>query len=479
MNVKNMPTIYWYDFETWGANPQKDIPCQFAGIRTDYDLNIISEPLMAYNQIPNDCLPQPQACLITGITPQKTIEKGLIERDFIAKIHHEFSQAQTCVAGYNSIRFDDEVTRYALYRNFYDPYAREWQNGNSRWDIIDLARACYALRPEGIKWPKKDNGLPSFKLEDLTRANNIEHQAAHDAMSDVYATIAIAKLIRHAQPKLYEYVFNLRKKQQTAELIDCQQLKPLVHVSSKLPSEQGCCTWVVPIGFHPVNKNAVIVINLAQDPTPLFNLSPTQIREKLYTPTSMLDEGEERLPLKLIHLNKCPILAPAKTLTEDNAARLNIDRQRCLTHLQLIKSAENLIPKLQEVYVEQEERETPDADYALYSGGFIPSSDKALMQTVVSAGADEMVELSLPFQDKRLNTLLFRYRARNFPQSLSQTEIDKWQAHRQFKLTDPSSQASIILSDYLLELEQLMDQYQNHPDKVALLKHLYAYASHL
>ena len=362
----NSASIYWHDYETWGANPQKDFPCQFAGIRTDWELNIIDEPLMIFSQIPNDCLPTPQACLVTGITPQRSINEGLTEREFMAKIHQEFVKSNTCVAGYNNIRFDDEITRYSLYRNFYDPYAREWQNGNSRWDIIDLAKACYALRPEGIEWPLNENGLPSFKLQDLTTANNIQHQDAHDAMSDVYATIAIAKLIKQAQPKLYDYVFNMRNKNKVLAMIDYQQFTPLVHISSKISSEYGCCTWIVPIAPHPTNKNAIIVLNLALDPSPLFELSAEEIKAKLYTPSSMLAEGEQRLPIKLVHINKCPVLAPAKTLTVENSERLNIDRQQCLNHLQKIKSHPNLKDKLEAVYLAVQEPKTIDAEHALY-----------------------------------------------------------------------------------------------------------------
>src|SRR5690606_22124338 len=144
------------------------------------------EPLVIYCQPTEDMLPQPEACLITGITPQKAKSEGIREVEFIRLIHEQFSKPDTCVAGYNSIRFDDEVTRNTLYRNFFDPYAREWQNGCSRWDLIDVMRLAYALRPDGIQWPTREDGLPSFRLEDLTRANGVEHEAAHDAMSDVF-----------------------------------------------------------------------------------------------------------------------------------------------------------------------------------------------------------------------------------------------------------------------------------------------------
>ena len=475
----NSASIYWHDYETWGANPQKDFPCQFAGIRTDLDLNIISEPLMIFSQIANDCLPVPQACLITGITPQRSLKEGLPERDFIAKILEEFSQPNTCVAGFNNIRFDDEMTRYTLYRNFYDPYAREWQNGNSRWDIIDLARACYALRPEGINWPLNDEGLPSFKLQDLTQANGIQHLDAHDAMSDVYATIAVAKLIKERQPKLFDYLFNLRNKKKVLEQIDYEQLTPLVHISSKIPSVHGCCSWIVPVGMHPSNKNAVIVLNLALDPSPLFTLSTDEIKKKLYTPNALLEENEQRLPIKLLHINKCPVLAPAKTLSVENAQRLGIDRQLCLQNLQKIKAHLHCLDKLQEVYTQSEQRLSIDAEHALYTGGFFSKADKELMQQIVHSDVNGLTELSLPFEDERLSALLFRYRARNVPQSLSAAEIERWQRYRQFKFFDEESPASIKMPEFLMQLEQLSVEYARNPDKLVILKALYNYAQNL
>jgi len=471
-----LPTIYWHDYETWGTNPQKDFPCQFAGVRTDMNLNIVSEPLMIFSQIANDCLPVPQACLVTGITPQRSLKEGLVERDFIAKILKEFSQPNTCVAGFNNIRFDDEITRYTLYRNFYDPYAREWQHNNSRWDIIDLARACYALRPEGINWPLNEQGLPSFKLQDLTKANNIQHQGAHDAMSDVYATIAVAKLIKEKQPKLFDYLFTLRNKRKVLEQIDYEQLIPLVHVSSKIPSVHGCCTWIVPVGMHPSNKNTVIILNLALDPSPLFTLTADEIKEKLYKPSTMLEEDEQRLPIKLLHINKCPVLAPAKTLSADNAQRLGIDRQLCLQNLQKIKANLHCLDKLQEVYAQREQPNALDPEYALYTGGFFSSADKKLMEQIVSSSAQGLTELSLPFEDERLTTLLFRYRARNVPQSLSASEIERWQRYRHFKFFDDTSPASIKMPEYLMQLEQLSVEYARNPDKLTLLKSLYNYA---
>lgn len=474
----SQPTILWHDYETWGISPKFDKPSQFAAIRTDYDLNIIGEPEVFYCQPPVDYLPQPEACLVTGITPQKALAEGVCEAEFADRIHALFSQANTCVAGYNNIRFDDEVSRYLFYRNFYDPYAREWQHGNSRWDIIDMIRACYALRPEGINWPKVDRDgeeVVSFRLELLTKANGISHEAAHDAMSDVYATIAMAKLIKEKQPKLYDFLFQLRNKKKVAELIDVYNMTPIVHTSSKISSKQGCTSWFAPISYHPSNKNAVIAIDLAQDPSPLFELTSDEIKARLYTRHDDLSPDEKPIPLKLIHINKCPVVAPAKTLLPENADRLGIPREQCLQNLALLKNHKNLRNKLSEVFIESyDNNEEIDAEYALYSGGFFSDNDKAQMDILHTLTAEQLASYHFHFQDQRLPVLLFRYRARNYPFTLTNEEQQQWQAYCQNKLQS-GGKGLLSLDEYIIKIENLVHKYENNVEKMDVLKALYHY----
>ncbi|MFT4928892.1 MAG: exodeoxyribonuclease-1 [Phenylobacterium sp.] len=479
-NTANQQTIYWHDYETWGAKPKKDRPSQFAGIRTDLDLNIIGEPLVVYCQLANDYLPHPTAALVTGIKPQVTQSQGYIEAEFIAKIHQEFSTPNTCVAGYNNIRFDDEVTRYAFFRNFYDPYAREWQDGNSRWDIIDMVRACYALRPEGINWPLREDGKPSFKLEDLTKANNIEHGNAHDALSDVIATIEVAKLIKSHQPKLYDFLFKLRNKREVAALIDVYKMTPVMHVSSMISAEHGCTSWVSPIAYHPDNKNAVICYDLMTDPTPLIDLTSEEIKQKLYTKTEDLAEGEERVGLKNIHINKCPVVAPAKTLIPENAARLNIPREKCLQHLDILKKNPELRDKLAQVFAHSEPmKPETNPDYGLYSGGFTSKGDKAKFDIIHQCAPENLAALDLQFDDPRFVELFFRYKARNYPFSLNEQEQMKWQNYRKEKLMDGKDSPNLTMAEFTIELENMAHEHAEDVEKMGVLEALYKYVQQM
>ena len=263
--------------------PGVDRPAQFAGLRTDEALNEVGDPLVIYCKPARDVLPHPEACLLTGITPQLAGAKGELEPEFIARIHAELAQPGTCGVGYNTLRFDDEVTRNTLYRNFYEPYAREWQQGNSRWDLIDLVRMTHALRPEGMEWPQHDDGRPSFRLEDLTVANGIGHESAHDALSDVRATIGLARLIRDRQPRLYDWLFQLRNKRKAAAQLDLVEHKPVLHTSRMYLSETGCTTLVMPLVSEPGNNNGVLVYDLRRDPRPFIDLGVEDLCDRLFT----------------------------------------------------------------------------------------------------------------------------------------------------------------------------------------------------
>ncbi|MGZ3975480.1 MAG: exodeoxyribonuclease I [Flavisolibacter sp.] len=449
-------TFYWHDYETFGTDPRRDKPVQFAGIRTDFDFNIIGDPLVVYCKPSADCLPNPDACLITGITPQYAEQKGVCEAEFTRLIHEQLAQPNTCTVGYNSLRFDDEVTRNCLYRNFYDPYAREWQNGNSRWDLIDVVRAARAMRPEGVIWPVNEEGGPSFRLEQLTRANNIVHEAAHDALSDVYATLSITKLIRQVQPKLYQFLLRHRGKIEAFNLLQLGSFKPVVHISGKYPAVKNCLAIVLPVCKHPTNSNGVIVYDLGVDPEPLLNLTVEEIQQRIFTATADLPEGIVRIPLKTVHINKCPVLAPVSVIRPEDAQRLDIDMAICYANIDKIKAASGLSEKLVAVfsghtYAEQDS----DPDLGIYSCGFFSDHDKNQMAKIRGISPQQLANSEFKFIDSRLPEMLFRYRARNYPETLDSDELQRWYEFCINRLTGRQTGAGIVLDSYFNRLEEL------------------------
>ena len=454
-------TLYWYDYETFGSDPARDRPAQFAGQRTDEALNPIGKPLQLYCRPADDFLPQPMACLLTGITPQLARERGVCEAEFIGRIQTEFSRPQTCVSGYNNIRFDDEVTRFTLYRNLYDPYEREWRHGNSRWDLIDVVRLTYALRPDGIVWPQRDDGAPSFRLEALTRANGIEHQGAHDALADVRATIALACLLRARQPGLYDYCFRHRRKTDLWPLIDLDHLQPLLHVSEKYPASRGCLAVVAPLGRDPNHPSGVVVWDLCADPEPLLSLSPQTLRQYLFMPSRELPEGIQRPALKTVRLNRAPVLVPVSAMRPGDAERLGIDLAACRRHLRLLRCHRHRIRALLPQVLSRSESDAAainDPDLLLYRGGFFSDADRWRLAWIRRLDPQRLSRINPGFDDPRLPEMLFRYRARNWPESLNEAERRRWDRFRWRRLTCPESGASIVWDDFWTELRRLRSE---------------------
>ncbi|WP_419736740.1 exodeoxyribonuclease I [Pseudomonas sp. COR18] len=465
-----MTSIFWYDYETTGINPRNDRALQVAGIRTDAELNEIDEPVNLYCRPSEDILPHPAACLITGITPGLLASQGLDEADFMTRVHAQLARPGTCGAGYNTLRFDDEVTRYSLYRNFFDPYAREWQGGNSRWDLIDVVRTAYALRPEGIVWPQED-GRVTLRLERLTAANGIDHGHAHEALSDVRATIALARLIRERQPRLYDWLFQLRSKQRVLDQI--RLLQPMVHISGRFSAARSYLGVVLPLAWHPRNRNALIVCDLHEDPQPLLDLDAESLRRHLYTRREDMAEGQLPVPLKLIHVNRCPVVAPMNVLREPDRQRLQLDMALYESRsLRLNAAQEVWRDKVQAIYAAEDFTPSEDPEQQLYDG-FLGDRDRRLCEQVRNSGPEQLARDQWPFDDERLPELLFRYRARNFPGSLSEEEQQRWQRFCRERLSDASRGAPNTLGQFrqalassfsnaTAEQAKVLDEWQHH-----------------
>ncbi len=467
-------SFYWHDYETFGTDPQRDRACQFAGIRTDEDFNIIGDPLTIYCKPAADCLPHAEACLVTGITPQIAEANGVCEAEFIRLIHQQIAHPSTCTAGYNNIRFDDEVTRNLLYRNLYDPYAREWQNHNSRWDLIDVVRACCALRPQGIEWPEHEDGSPSFKLEALTQANEIQHASAHDALSDVYATIEMATLVKTRQPRLYQFLFEHRQKNKVEDLLMLGKMQPVVHVSGMFSAKKHCLAVVVALCRHPENNNGIIVYNLHIDPEPLLGLTAEQVRERLFTATEDLADGVERIPLKTVHINKCPVIAPLSVIKPEDAERLHIDLAQCHKNVLKLQQSPDLGEKIQQVFSRTSEAEQQDdPDLMIYTGGFFPQSDKNMMNQIREAQVEELQNIAPGFTDERLPEMFFRYKARNYPATLTDDEKHQWKAY----CAQVMSQKDIGSQCTLQGIAQTLRKYSAEANKADILEALWDFVS--
>lgn len=431
-------TFFFYDLETSGLKAREDRIMQFAGQRTSMDLTPIGEPVNVLVKMTDDALPSPGAINVTGITPQQTLADGMNEAEFCRYVIEEIFVPGTVAVGYNTVRFDDEFMRAILWRNFYDPYEWQWKDERSRWDMLDVVRLTRALRPEGIEWPFTADGKPTNRLELLTKLNGVKHEHAHDALSDVYATIAVAKLIRDRQPKLFEFLFRMRNKRDVQRLVNLENPKPFVYASGRYSNESNKTTVVLPIA--PGRNGNVLVYDLR------YNL------EELSGDSDRADSNYFPVVKELCY-NKCPAVAPMGVLDSDNGwEKIGLTRELVERNMKILMSHPEFA---EQVRMKHEERpEFPPAiepEGALYDG-FLDDTDRVKVSAVRNADVSRLADFHPEFHDPRLPELLLHYKGRNYPESLSESEVEAYEKYRTERLKR-------LAPRFMAELEKVTDDF--------------------
>ncbi len=447
---------------------------QFAGQRTDLSLKPLCEPINALIRMTDDILPEPDAILVTGITPQLTRAEGITEAEFLKIFSEQVATPGTIFVGFNTVRFDDEFMRFLHYRNFYDPYEWQWQDGRSRWDMLDVVRMTRALRPDGIEWPVDAKGNATNRLELLTDVNGLDHADAHDALSDVKATIAVARLIRNKHQKLFDYLLTMRKKEKIAELVDAGQ--PFVYTSGKYASEYQKTTVVAKIANHPERK-AALVYDLRYDPAEFLDKSPTELVELW---KYKKDRQDIPLPIKTLQYNRCPAIAPLGVLDDASKERIGITLTDTSKNLRLIQEHPKFVKHvLEALEIMNKEQQTQllaseqEVDSQLYDG-FIPDADKTVCRAIRASDASDISAFESKLKDSRLKALLPLYKARNYPESLSSEERAAWELFRTNRLLQGG--ASSRLQKYMNRLQELSQSKGLSLEKQYLLEELQLYA---
>ncbi|NCU30197.1 exodeoxyribonuclease I [Candidatus Saccharibacteria bacterium] len=443
-------TFFFYDLETSGLNARTQRIMQFAGQRTDANLKPIGDPVNVLVKLSDDILPEPFAITVTGITPQATLADGMSEPEFAKLLIQEIFTSSTIAVGYNNVRFDDEFVRHTLWRNFYDPYEWAWSEGRGRWDMLDVVRLTRALRPDGIEWPVDNNGKATNRLELVAKANNLLHTKAHDALSDVEALIAMAQLLHQKQPKLFDYMFSLRGKNEVAKLVNLNSPQPFVYSSGRYGPEHQFTTVAYPIapGTRP---NSVIVYDLRFDPTQFASASPQALASILLADKrTRMQDGFKPLPVKELTFNKCPAVAPLGVLDAISQERLHISMELIQKNLQALQQNPTFGEAVRTAYEMREPYDkSTDVENQLYDS-FIPDKDKIYMDAVRKASANDLADFHLNFIDVRMSELLLRYKARWFSDSLSEDEHLAWEKYRAMKI-------SAELPGYLQTLTKLAE----------------------
>lgn len=431
------PTFFFYDLETSGLSASDARIMQFAGQRTDMDLNPLDEPVNLLVRLADDTLPSPGAILTTKITPQKTVEEGINEPELAKFLTNEVFTPDTIITGFNSVRFDDRFIQHLFWRNFYDPYEWMWKEDRSRWDLLDVVRMTRALRPEGINWPVTEDGKPTNRLELITKLNGISHESAHDALSDVNALIDVTRLVREKQPKLFNYLFKMRDKREVKALVNLEKPVPFVYASGRYGSTHNFTTVAYPL-FAGKNGN-LVVFDLRENLDDLLKRAKTDDSDHPRKSDLLVD----RLfpSVKEFAPNKCPAVAPLSVLdAADGWQKVELSKEIIEKNLAVLKANSKIFKQLQTELAGKSDEfagKARDPESSLYDS-FIPDLDRARMTAVREGDADSLADFHPNFADERLPELLLHYKAKNFPTSLTEDETKKWRAYRTARLSRQS-----------------------------------------
>ena len=448
-----MRTFFFYDLETSGFSARHDRIMQFAGQRTNDELEPIGQPVNLLVKLTDDILPSPGAVLTTHITPQMTVADGISEADFCRYFLEQVATPDTTILGYNSTRFDDEFIRHTLWRNFHDPYQWAWSEGRDRWDLLDVTRLVRALRPEGINWPTKrvvetDQLITTVNLVDMAKCNGFENDNAHDALADVKALISLARLLRQSQSTMWRYLLDHHDKRSVLNIITPSQPKPFVYASGRYSSsyQKTTVATVIAEGRTP---NSYLVWDLRYDPVDFTSLSEADILSNLTADRATRRQDDfVPVPIKELSINKCPAVAPLGVLDSASEVRISLSRAEVMKHYHQLNSQAGLIKRLTRAWCKRPAfPPASDVEGKLYDS-FTPKSDQAKIRLVAAADSANLADLHPNFTDERLDELLFRYKARQYPASLSESEEKRWQQFRRAKLERE-------LPAYLSELSKL------------------------
>lgn len=285
-----------YDLETTGLKKRFDQILQFAAVRTDASLNVV-EKVEFEGRLRPHILPSPGALHVTGSRYEDLIGPLRPSHDaMMANIHEILTRwTPSMFIGFNSIGYDDEVLRQALYEALRPPIFITNMNGNSRGDLLKLARVVGTLRPEILKTSRDADGRRIFRLADLATANGIDPGRSHTAGADVETTLALCRLIAAGDPVLWSSFMRFANKAAVLEFISEHAAFAAFEFTRGLQDVHP----VTAIGFKPGDKNIRYCLDLTADLTALHRMTSEELLAEVAKPDG---------PIRRLKANGSPIV---------------------------------------------------------------------------------------------------------------------------------------------------------------------------
>ncbi len=422
----------FYDFETSGLNYYFDQPIQLAAKLVDENFNVLDE-LNEKCRLRDGVIPSPIALLITK-TNLKDLSSKQSFYEFMDKIHQKLSSWSPAIfIGYNNINFDEKFLRSSLYHSLHAPYLTN-TNNNSRTDLFKIILSICNLDKPYINIPiDKEKGRKSLKLEKISENNKIKHEFAHDAMSDVDATLGVAEIIKNNDPDLWEHLMVFRNHNNVREFIEENKICFLPPTTST-----GDYTPVCYLTSNPDNAKELIFFNLCEEVTDEIISSRTRNIGSLF----------KNKILKKVKSNDYPILLKYKHLDDTLKEKYSKDKNNYDVKFKLLNSSSNFVMNINQYLVDQlADYQVDNRDYLSASehvdemlyNGFTGPSDWALIKKIDNLNKIDEILIELgALEDKRLVELYKRKLYSDKQELLPEKNINNYKAYISNKIFDDS-----------------------------------------
>ncbi len=454
-------SFIFFDTETTGLNAAFDQIVQFAAIKTDNELNE-TDRFELRSRIDPNVVPDVQAMLANGLSIEALTDQNLsthyqMIRDLNARL---VSWSPAIFLGYNSIRFDEEFLRHALYRTLHSPYLTSL-HGNARNDVMSLALACSASGDNALRVPLKDSGDPSFRLHDLSAANGISILNAHDALSDTQATLELCRLVKDLNPELWRRFVRFSNKASVADFVASDE--PFLLTESF--ANKAYHIPVVFVAIEPDRPNNMLCCSLTELPGDLASMSDEQLAAKLKSLPC---------PIRRVRTNAGPTMMPLWEAPEELFGGLSCeDLEDRATQ---IVEDESLKARLTDIFCEarSEYPEPTHVEEMLYTK-FSSWNDATLCNRFHAAPWGERPRTAQGFEDDRLKELALRLCYFECRSSLPTEEAQKMDIELAHRLVSSDTRAPSVEKAHKV-VEERRASSENDPNAVVLLS---GYASFL
>jgi exodeoxyribonuclease I len=385
----------FYDTETTGTDTAFDQILQFAAICTDEELNEV-ERLEVRSKLLPYVVPSPGAVKVNGISVARLLDPELPSHYSMIRIIEGKLRAWSPATflGYNSLRFDENLFRQALYQTLHDPYLTN-TSGNCRTDVLKMVQATSLFAPAALIIPTDEKEKPVFKLDRVAPANGFNHENAHDALADVQATIYLCKIIKQWAPSVWASFLRFSSKAAVADYTLQEPAFCLAEFYQRQPH-----TWLVTrIGANKENPSEIYVYDLSVEPESILPLTDDELKDRL---------AKAPRVLRRIRSNACPILVPVGEAPEGCAGKA-LSSNEVMRRVELLQAAEGLADRLCRIFsgIRDPREPSPHVELQIYDG-FFTFADRARMAQFHAAPWENRPAIADQFDDARLKTMASR-----------------------------------------------------------------------